>query len=753
MKRLLFTLSLMLLASGVFAQHWQRLTQPVSVPSIYGALKVPYFIDTLNGFVFDRWAYLAADSPNLTNGTNLQRTTDGGKSWRQITFFDDSGLAVSQMCFVSKTKGYASTFNPGYIADTGGVFETTDLGDHWRRITPPYAFVAIYAVRDKVFAIRDSGQLYVITHDTTLDSVTTIDGAAIPASYSFCPLTFGYYPTIVGNKDSLVIVGLYDSSYGNKRLLYSTDLGTAWHFTSDSLSGYYGYTFYCIPHTCNIIQDSADDTDLKGVKGLDGDSYSFYQASLPFSTRTPSLLHRETGGYVAGNPCALYISDACDAGYFLANDLNDSTAILRSTDRGESWQNLPKIAGLTPGFNELDDLDYQNLSVVGHGAVVYADSFGEQRQTIYYTASLWKTTDGGDGTLSAAALAPVMALAHLPFPSETDTLDIPSCEASQMVVTNSNIGCSYATFDSATIVGLDTSEYSVTSTHYCGCTHVPDSSFITLAPEQTGIRNVTVHFHYTDDEYNQIDTSIQFILNVQSGGTSVPITLAFQSSSMNASPGDTISIPIYLSGSATLGGTAISLPFTIDTNILLPVGFQPAIPGMIVDTSYYSNGTENVSLTSANNLALNGSTLIGYLRCLVYLTDTLTTAIALPTATLNSATVPCVALSLTTDSIGINIVGCGTKTLQQFMLTGEVPSVIQRIVPNPAGNEITIVVAGSGDYNTFVISDPLGRSYTVPTTPQPPPWKGGGVVLDISSLPAGVYFVSDGVSGARFVKE
>ncbi len=69
-----------------------------------------------------------------------------------------------------------------------------------------------------------------------------------------------------------------------------------------------------------------------------------------------------------------------------------------------------------------------------------------------------------------------------------------------------------------------------------------------------------------------------------------------------------------------------------------------------------------------------------------------------------------------------------------------------RVFPNPAGSSITI----EGASGSVAVYDPLGRSCT---TPQPPPWKGGGVVLDVSGLPSGIYFIGDGVSRAKFVKE
>jgi photosystem II stability/assembly factor-like uncharacterized protein len=77
---------------------------------------------------------------------------------------------------------------------------------------------------------------------------------------------------------------------------------------------------------------------------------------------------------------------------------------------------------------------------------------------------------------------------------------------------------------------------------------------------------------------------------------------------------------------------------------------------------------------------------------------------------------------------------------QSGVAEAEPVSVILSIFPNPAPNSITVPSATG----TILIQDPLGRNYSVPRN---------GNTFDVSLLPSGVYFVSDGVSRAKFVKE
>ncbi len=62
------------------------------------------------------------------------------------------------------------------------------------------------------------------------------------------------------------------------------------------------------------------------------------------------------------------------------------------------------------------------------------------------------------------------------------------------------------------------------------------------------------------------------------------------------------------------------------------------------------------------------------------------------------------------------------------------------IYPNPATNKISV----AGINGPFNILDPLGRTYSV---------LKNGNTLDVSALPSGVYFISDGHTGAKFIKE
>ncbi len=91
------------------------------------------------------------------------------------------------------------------------------------------------------------------------------------------------------------------------------------------------------------------------------------------------------------------------------------------------------------------------------------------------------------------------------------------------------------------------------------------------------------------------------------------------------------------------------------------------------------------------------------------------------------------------DSLGSNLVAY----LEPVPSSVNAPDISQQnfsIFPNPT----TVKIQITSSEEKISILDPLGRSYEVKQT---------GNTIDISSLPSGVYFVSDGKRRAKFVKE
>jgi photosystem II stability/assembly factor-like uncharacterized protein len=137
---------------------------------------------------------------------------------------------------------------------------------------------------------------------------------------------------------------------------------------------------------------------------------------------------------------------------------------------------------------------------------------------------------------------------------------------------------------------------------------------------------------------------------------------------------------------------------------------------------------------------------IGSLMFQVYLTDSSETPLTLSNISFtNSLKLPndCVA-SIDDASSGFTYnFQCSEQMIQDAM--AGVPITISSIEPNPAGSTIVIKLSASTSAPiAYTLSDALGRSYAVPQS---------GNTLDVSSLPTGVYFVSDGVSRVKFVKE
>ncbi|HET6399943.1 MAG TPA: hypothetical protein VFH95_00945, partial [Candidatus Kapabacteria bacterium] len=204
---------------------------------------------------------------------------------------------------------------------------------------------------------------------------------------------------------------------------------------------------------------------------------------------------------VAGDGCAIYVQRT-------SNDSEVSSAplgCLRSTDDGQTWVDVG---------GPVHDCDARTLAVTGHGAVVYAMADSTPGSGCH----LWKTTDGGDGTLSSQVpISVTMGHTLGANASGGDTLAVKLCDTASFALWLQFVAsCDYGGLTGVTIDGIDSSAgYTVTCTHHPWSALEPDTAAVTIIPLKPGIYPLTVHAHYTDDDFLGGDTTFPMTLVVK----------------------------------------------------------------------------------------------------------------------------------------------------------------------------------------------------------------------------------------------
>jgi len=381
MRRILILISIVEVffssSESARGQAWLAHWKDIPLPASYLSNVTPYFIDSNLGFIYHAKQYFDKDA----SLSYLARTTNGGNSWTRIGNFDSMKIIVQQLYFVSPAHGF--------LAASSGIFETSDTGASWKRIFKDLlAFRSVYAAGSTIYAHADFKPRYqwgpVIS--------TTDDGGhwdTIINTHNSNGLAYTQMaPCVFGNQDSLVIASGMDDQ-GGILLQVSTDNGKTWFANNQDPSDLDTMTagVYCFPHSTDLLKTASNATadsshDVNPFFYSTDIGKSWLEVFAPLETGNFSV-GVETGNWFAGNNCAVYLSNADTS--VPGADPNAPGGVWRSTDRGQNWKYIPG-----PFFGEIDDIDFRNLSVVGGGAIVYAgDMHGH----------LWKTTDGGDGTL------------------------------------------------------------------------------------------------------------------------------------------------------------------------------------------------------------------------------------------------------------------------------------------------------------------------------------------------------------------
>jgi hypothetical protein len=369
------------------------------------------------------------------------KTTDGGAKWSQLFSLPQ---VINQLYFSSETRGYAACMD--------GLYRTTNEGATWTKIygsIVPVDFVSVYAVDSAIFGLSvNSYLIYSLNDGKNWDTISTV--------------RFG--SSVTGNKEDFV----YTKSNG--QLLYSSDRGKTWN--TESIAGPGGRVswmpLFSFPF-CDEVIDSYD---------AGSDQYGFDGSSRPFRTWTNFFVY-ETGAWIAGNMCVAYLSEA-----------DSASGLFRSTDLGRTWQMLKG-----PDFTEIDDFDWRNLSVVGHGAVVYACDI---------TGKLYKTTNGGDGTIQDQTNSFSYSFSR-PFTS-VDTVRI-ACDTGIIRFINTS-PCDYFAMRGPVIEGLDPKEYSIYRSPRQLCSTGSDTISIVISPLKEGLRSAKFHLTFESSEPQTRETIV-----------------------------------------------------------------------------------------------------------------------------------------------------------------------------------------------------------------------------------------------------
>ncbi|MDP4199016.1 MAG: T9SS type A sorting domain-containing protein [Bacteroidota bacterium] len=468
MSTAIFAVLLLLWSSTAFAQHW-------NIVGRFNGTMCPYFLNDSVGFVYNNYGGIAGPPGSGNPGyPNLYKSTNGGMTWSSA--IGQLPENTADLFFTSPFHGYAAcNTNAWNGSQGGGIFETTNGGVSWQRITPSFMTYTsgVYSVHDTLYA--SNPVLYFSSNggSTWLQSIGTKVGP--PA---------GFQGSVTGNFDEVVISP--DGGHGDDSgAIYTTNGGQTW---ARGTKLHAAFSACVLPHNLECFRAEEEYLDPNAqpgqyVKVNGGEIGHSTDGGATWSAQHVPGQPYLTGGITAGGCKAVYAQRERAA-------VPDS-GLIRTTDHGQTWIPVGGPSGL---------LDHR-LCAVGTGATVFA-------MDAYH--NIWKTTDGGDGALSASDW-PSLAVAHLGAPK--DTLITKLCDSAGFQFTLTNAGCLRYFLDSVAIDSIGPNGYyTVLHNRFIGDGQPSDTALITILPKQPGTYPLTVHGRLRREDWLEIDTTFHLTL-------------------------------------------------------------------------------------------------------------------------------------------------------------------------------------------------------------------------------------------------
>jgi hypothetical protein len=450
--------------------HWKM------VGSFDGTM-CPYFLNDSLGFAYNNTGGIASAAGGGTvNSSRLLKTTSGGRTWNAS--IGQLPQNVADMFFVSPTEGYAACNASSSVSSSGtGVYQTTDGAQTWRRITPNVFtnITGVYSIHDTVF-VSNPGLYFSSDHGATWSNLIT-SKIGSPA---------GLMGSVVGNAESAVLSTDGGSGKDNG-VIYTTDGGITW---SKGNGTYAAFSAVYLPHTSECFKSEEEWYDQSAPLGHnfkdDGGHVSHsVDGGKTWITQSMPGQPGLTGGIGTGGCNAVYVQRGLAA-------LPDS-GLIRTTDHGSTWVAVGGPSGV---------LDHR-LSVVGAGATVFA-------MDQYF--NIWKTTDGGDGALSASDWSNLTLTASA---LQMDTIRTKVCDSTSFSLSLTNSGCLRYYWDSVAVEGCGPNTYySTLSNRFIGNGQSTGSLNVTIVAHQAGDYTIKVHRRLRREDWLELDTVLNLVLHV-----------------------------------------------------------------------------------------------------------------------------------------------------------------------------------------------------------------------------------------------
>jgi len=455
--------------AGSLCAQWNKVAQFNGERGTCG-----FFWNELNGLVGFGNGFFGAGINAL-----ILRTTDGGKTWVNCTIPPAQG-EVSSIFMKDHSVGYASIYESTNPPRTYTIWKTTDGGITWQ----DHTFPNDAAITTCVYA-TSKALVRTTWFDGNIGGRSLDDGVTF--SKTFSNQNGDRSNGIDFSDDVNGVVSMGPSNNQFNTIWGTQDGGVTWNEGDAIPEAWSVYalkgtkTFFAMPEG----QSSVWNWDL--YRTDDGGTSWNAGFTFPFNDLFT--------GHIGGALSTLYVqtSSARPRGLF------------RSDDLGTTWKN---VGGPS---NDRDT----RFAVTGcSGEVVYAfDNSG----------GIWKTTNGGDGTLHGSGGNGTLSLAP-PSLSISN-----SCGPARGYITLSNVNCDSLVVDSITLSPNANKEFSVDTT---------TSNFIMFSNSSVGVpilfqsdsdvtRNTIIHIH-AHSSSRVIDTTVS--LQAQHSTISGPImSLPFDS--------------------------------------------------------------------------------------------------------------------------------------------------------------------------------------------------------------------------------